>query len=129
MSQVQPKDVRRKILVVEDDRDIQNLLTKALEGRYEVGAVGDGNAALTTAEQWRPDLVLLDVTLPGLDGFSVAESLKKTDTLKKIPIIFLTARDRPSDTIRGIQVGARHYVTKPFKLEALLSKIEKALGG
>jgi DNA-binding response OmpR family regulator len=74
-----------------------------------------------------PHLVLLDVEMPGIDGFRVAELLKKDPDLTKIPVIFLTARGAAADVVRGIQVGARHYLTKPFKLEEVRAKVQKAL--
>lgn len=75
----------------------------------------------------RPHLVLLDVNLPGLDGFGVARRIKEDGNLKSVPIIFLTAQDSPTDMIKGIQVGARNYLTKPFKIEDLMKKVQKAL--
>lgn len=117
-----------KVLVVEDDPSISALLTKALQNNgYTVVHAGDGEAALVLCVEERPDVILLDVNLPKLDGFSVAKRLKGVPSLKGIPIIFLTAKDRPADMIQGIQAGAKHYLTKPFKIEDLLSKVAKLL--
>lgn len=117
-----------KILVVEDDPSISALLTKALENNgYTVVSAMDGEAALVTCVEERPDAILLDVNLPKLDGFTVAKRLKGVDSLKGIPIIFLTAKDRPADMIQGIQAGAKHYMTKPFKIDELLGKVRKLL--
>jgi DNA-binding response OmpR family regulator len=75
----------------------------------------------------RPDLLLLDIMMPGLDGLDVARRVRLNPELKKIPIIFLTAKSTPGDVIKGIQHGARSYITKPFKLDEVLSKVKKAL--
>jgi two-component system OmpR family response regulator len=122
------EEPKKKILVVEDDPAIRALVLRALATRYEVSSASDGDMALVEAATFRPDLLLLDVNLPGIDGFGIAMRIRHMDGFKRTPIIFLTARDRPSDTIRGIQVGARHYLTKPFKLDDLLAKVQKALG-
>jgi DNA-binding response OmpR family regulator len=115
-----------KVLVVEDDPSISALLSKALDnGGYQVVTAGDGEAALILCVEERPDVILLDVNLPKLDGFSVAKRLKGVDSLKSIPIIFLTAKDRPADMILGLQAGAKHYVTKPFNIDDLMKKVRK----
>jgi DNA-binding response OmpR family regulator len=119
----------KKVLVVEDDMAIAGLLTRSLQNEgFEVVAVHDGESGLVKCVEFRPDVLLLDVNLPKLDGFSVAKRLKATDALKNIPIIFLTAKDRPTDMIQGIQAGAKHYLTKPFKLDELISKVRKLAG-
>lgn len=114
-------------MVVEDDPAIAELLSRTLGQKYAVSVCNDGAEALSRAVSIRPHLVLLDVNLPGMDGFSVAEAIKQSDALKSTPIIFLTARDHSMDVIRGINVGARHYVTKPFKLDDLMGKVERLL--
>ncbi len=116
---------KRRILIVEDDPAIAELLSKTLARLYDVSVVTDGGQAISTATTYGPDLVLLDVNLPNKDGFAIAQSMKGSSTLGKIPIIFLTAQDRSLDVVRGIQVGAKHYLTKPFKLEVLLQKVKK----
>lgn len=115
-------------MVVEDDPAISTMLSRALGLKYDVRVHRDGTAALESAAGDPPDLALLDVTVPGMDGFAVAEAMKKSERLRRVPIIFLTARDHSMDVIRGIQSGARHYITKPFRLEDLAQKIEKLLG-
>jgi DNA-binding response OmpR family regulator len=115
----------KRILVVEDDTAIAQLLSKALGQFYAVELVHDGGLALKHAEAWKPDVVLLDVNLPNADGFSIAQSLKGAPALAKIPIVFLTAQDRSLDVVRGIQSGAKHYITKPFKLDDVLAKLKK----
>lgn len=114
------------VLVVEDDPSICALLERALSSHgYIVHVATDGEAGLVKCLEVRPDVLLLDVNLPKLDGLSLAKQLKANDALKNIPIVFLTAQGRPKDMIAGIQAGARHYLTKPFKLDDLLSKVKK----
>lgn len=117
------------ILVVEDDPSIALLIRKTLESRgYQVVTATDGEAALVACVEHRPAAMILDVNLPKLDGFTVAKRVKAVASLKHIPIIFLTAQDRPADMIAGIQAGAKHYLTKPFKTEDLIGKLAKLVG-
>jgi DNA-binding response OmpR family regulator len=106
------------------------MLEKVLSSHYDVVVAHDGKSALLLAvTPPRPSLLLLDVMMPGLDGLAVATEVKKTPDLKGVPIIFLTAKSGATDVIKGIQVGARHYITKPFKIDDVLAKVKKALGG
>lgn len=128
MSGDAPRSIRR-ILVAEDDPAIRDLLARSLGQRYDVVVAADGPQALALANQTPPpSLVLLDVMMPGLDGIGVAQRMKMIPALKRVPVIFLTAKDGPLDVIKGIQAGARHYITKPFKLADVLDKVRKALG-
>ena len=121
-------DALRRVLVADDDASIRNLVARCLHGKYEVILAEDGGSALAEMSKTPPpDLAILDVMMPGLDGFKVAERLKLLPGAKHVPIIFLTARDSPKDHIHGIQAGARHYVTKPFVLKDLMDKISKIL--
>jgi len=121
---------RKRILVVEDDESVRKLLERALSNAYEVETAADGITALRRLNrQPAPDLVLCDVMMPGVDGLSVARNMKAGALTKQIPIIFLTARSSPQDLIQGIQAGARHYITKPFKLDELLKMVRKVLAG
>jgi DNA-binding response OmpR family regulator len=88
----------------------------------------DGAEGLAAADRFRPQLVILDVMMPGLDGYAVAQRLRLIPTLKNVAIIFLTAKGGPMDVVKGIQSGARFYVSKPFKMDDLLAKVRKALG-
>lgn len=120
--------IKKRILVADDDPAISRLLERVLARDYDVVVASDGRAALALAAQVKPHLLILDVMMPGLDGFAVATQLKKLPDLKSAAVIFLTARDTPLDTIKGIQAGARHYLTKPFKIDDLAAKVKKTLG-
>jgi DNA-binding response OmpR family regulator len=90
----------------------------------------DGKSALAAAgRQPPPDLLLLDVMMPGMDGHAVAAAARLLPGLKSVPIIFLTAKTGPAEVIKGIQSGARHYITKPFKIDDLVTRVKKAIGG
>ena len=117
----------RRVLIADDDASIRNLVARALHAKYHVILAEDGRGALAELSKDPPvDLAILDVMMPGMDGFEVAEQLKQLEG-RRIPIIFMTARDTPKDHILGIQAGARHYVTKPFVLKDLMDKISKIL--
>jgi len=120
---------RKHILVVDDDPDVAQMLERYFARSYDVTVARDGGEALAAADREPPpDLVLLDIMMPGIDGLGVAHRLRMMPELKQVPIIFVTAKDGPMDVIKGIQAGARNYITKPFKLEDLKEKVEKALG-
>ena len=120
---------RKRILVAEDDPAIATLLVRVLSQHFEVVHAADGLSAVRVASQLpAPNLLLLDVMLPGADGYVVAQRVRALDHMKQVPIIFLTARTSPLDVIRGIQHGARHYIHKPFKIDDVLSKVKKSLG-
>jgi DNA-binding response OmpR family regulator len=119
---------KKRILVAEDDETIATMLVRILSVRYEVHRAQDGKQALAIADRIRPNLVLLDVMMPGLDGYATAQQIRMIPTLKNVSIIFLTAKGGAMDVVKGIQAGARFYVTKPFKMDDLLAKVRKALG-
>jgi DNA-binding response OmpR family regulator len=124
-----PAAPKKRILIAEDDPAIRTMLTKVLSQHYDLVVASDGKAALARAgEAPAPDLLLLDVMMPGLDGHAVAAAARQLPGLKAIPIIFLTAKTGPAEVIKGIQSGARHYITKPFKIDDVLSRIKKVLG-
>lgn len=116
------------ILILEDDPSVRTLLIKALSARgYEVRSAEDGLAGLTMLEAWTPDLLIVDVMMPRLDGMTFVRAIKGRGETKPIPVIFLTARNDPKSMIAGINLGARYYITKPFVVEELIGKIQKAL--
>lgn len=114
---------RKNILLVEDDSNLAFVVKdNLLDNGYNVHHAADGEQAVELFKEMPIDLVLLDVMLPKLDGFGVAEQIRNKD--QKTPIIFLTAKDFKEDKIRGFRLGADDYVTKPFVLEELLLRIE-----
>jgi DNA-binding response OmpR family regulator len=120
---------RPRILIVEDDPDIARLLGRYLGMRYDVETAGDGEAGLVILlRPPPPDLVIADVMMPKLNGLAMVKRMREALTVGRPPVIFLTARDQPADVVAGIRVGARHYLTKPVKLDDLDKKVTKALG-
>jgi len=120
----------KRIVIAEDDPAIGTMLLKVLSQFYDVVVTKDGSAALAAAgKQPPPDLLLLDVMMPGMDGHAVAAAARALPGLKSIPIIFLTAKTGPAEVIKGIQSGARHYITKPFKIDDLVQRVKRVLGG
>lgn len=113
------------ILVIEDDPQISDLLRRGLiyEG-YSVAVAGDGPAGLTAARNRPPDLVLLDLMLPGMDGLTVCQRLRAASD---VPILILTARDAVPDRVKGLDAGADDYVVKPFNFDELLARIRALL--
>jgi DNA-binding response OmpR family regulator len=113
------------ILVVEDERALRETLEYNLrkEG-YEVRTAEDGRAALEAARQWKPDLLLLDIMLPQIDGFEVVRVLRKESS---VPVLMLTARDDEIDRVVGLEVGADDYLTKPFSMRELMARVKAQL--
>ena len=120
----------RKILVLEDEPAVQTLILKQLTSQgFQVTVAGDGLDGLMKLEAVRPDLIICDVMMPNLDGMEFVKAIKTHSDTQKIPVIFLTAKTDPRSMIDGINVGARFYVTKPFQIDDLLAKVQKALSG
>jgi len=118
-----------RILLIEDEQDMVEAVRIRLEANgFEVIAASDGPEGLSKARTVMPDLVILDVMLPKMDGFKVCRMLKFDEKFAKIPIIMFTARTQQADIARGKEMGADAYVTKPFKSEELLAKIRELLG-
>ncbi|MBS1819428.1 MAG: response regulator transcription factor [Acidobacteria bacterium] len=117
--------MKKRVLVVEDDPVLTRVLRDNLtfEG-FEVESVSDGSHAQSVARDFGPDLVLLDVNLPGQSGFDLCQAWRERS---QVPIILLTAMGQKSDKVRGLQLGADDYVTKPFELEELLARIHAVL--
>ena len=118
----------KTILLVEDDEQIQELLRFNLDNHgYCVVIAGDGYKAIDLAAEKRPDLILLDIMLPGMDGFELCRMLRACEDTKEIPIIMLTAKGDELDVVLGLELGANDYVTKPFSIRELLSRIKNQL--
>ncbi|MCK4507466.1 MAG: response regulator, partial [Desulfuromonadales bacterium] len=106
--------IKKKILIVEDEESLLKLESILLTSKgYEVHGVGDGQAALDAIAKVKPDLVLLDIMLPEIDGFEVCKRLKQDKRTENIPIIFLTAKTDSDSIVQGFNLGAVDYVTKP----------------
>lgn len=115
-----------RTLVVDDEPSILELLTSALRlSGFEVRGVDGGEAALRAAEEFRPDIVVLDVMLPDIDGYSVATRLREGGN--SVPVLFLTARDAVEDRIAGLTAGGDDYVTKPFSLDEVVLRLQAIL--
>ena len=123
-------ETRKRILVVEDQDDVAKMIARFLGDEFDVTIANNGLDGLALASQEpRPDLVITDVMMPKLDGVTMVRRLREKDASRRTPVIFLTAKSDPMDIIAGIQVGARHYITKPFQFDELKKKVRKALGG
>jgi len=123
-----PHMQKMKILVVEDEAPIQELLQFNLERKkYVVHVADSGEDALEQAATVQPDLILLDIMLPGVDGLEVCKRLKNTPKTAGIPIIMLTALCEEADVVTGLELGADDYVTKPFSPRVLLARVKAAL--
>ena len=115
-----------RLLVVDDEPNIRELLSTSLRfAGFEVHTAADGQEALNQAERTRPDLVVLDVMLPDLDGFAVTRRLRERG--RDVPVLFLTAKDDVADRVAGLTVGGDDYVTKPFSLEEVVARIRAVL--
>lgn len=118
----------KRILVVDDETQLVEMVTMRLEASgYEVISAADGQEGLDKARRDKPDLIILDLMLPKIDGYKVCRMLKFDEKYMSIPIIMFSARAQESDRQMGMQVGADDYVTKPFDPKVLLEKIETLL--
>jgi DNA-binding response OmpR family regulator len=115
----------RKILVVDDTRNVQLLLTDFLSGQdFEVLTASDGREALEAARLHCPDMILLDIMMPNMDGYQFITALRKTSST---PVIMITARQQEADIIKGFELGADDYITKPFHMRELLVRMRAVL--
>ncbi|HZI94754.1 MAG TPA: response regulator [Patescibacteria group bacterium] len=119
-----------KILVVDDQEDI--LQTTALvltKGGYEVATASNGYRAIETATRMRPDLILLDIEMPRMDGWEALRLLRLGDTTRDIPVAMFSILFDLSEKVRALKYGAQDYITKPFSMDELLQRVERILGG
>jgi len=118
----------RKIVLVDDESELVQLLQIELEmGGYRVSAAYDGEAGLRLVRETRPDLVLLDVMMPGLDGYQVLKSIKDDPAIKDTCVIMLTAKGLEGEIQKGLDLGADDYIAKPFHSELLIKKVKRFL--
>lgn len=117
------------VLVVDDDPSIRELMARALAVKYTVYEAIDGQRASEILDKIPPpDAIVSDVAMPRMDGLALARRIRANPFLKRVPIVFVTAKDHPIDVVQGINVGARHYITKPFKLKDLVDKVDGVVG-
>ncbi len=121
-------DVRQKVLIVDDEMATLLPLKRSLEAEgYNVIEAYDGYEAIEKSKTDVPELIILDLMLPGIDGFEVCARLKKDALTQKIPVIMLTAKDEIRDKVEGLEMGADDYVTKPFNLNELKARVRNVL--
>jgi len=119
---------RKKVLVVDDEKDIVDLVAYNLaRNGYDTLTASDGNDALESATKNSPDLIILDLMIPGIDGMEVARRLKGDSRTANIPIVMLTAKGEETDVVVGLTLGADDYVTKPFSMKVLLARVSSVL--
>lgn len=112
------------ILVIDDSPTDRHILSRMLtKSGYQVGTAESGEEGVLKIKQYRPDLILMDVVMPGINGFQATRLLARDDETRHIPIILCTSKDQETDKIWGLRQGARAYITKPVKIEDLLQKI------
>lgn len=120
----------KKILIIEDEEVIAKMLGDRLKSQgFLIQIEAGGMTGLKTARTWKPDLIVLDIMLPEMDGYKVARLLKFDESFKHIPIIMLTARTQDTDRQKGLEAGADAYITKPYEPEELMAKIKELLKG
>lgn len=126
MGAVKKNGPEARLLVVDDEPNIRELLSTSLRfAGFDVVAAGNGREALSAAEEHNPDLAVLDVMLPDMDGFTVTRRLRAAG--RHFPVLFLTARDDTEDKVTGLTVGGDDYVTKPFSLDEVVARIRAVL--
>ena len=117
-----------KILIAEDERDIRDLITFTLRfAGYEVTATTDGEEAYETAQRILPDLILLDVRMPGMNGYDACKKIKANDKTQHIPVVFLSAKGQEAEVQTGIDAGAAEYIVKPFSPDQLTERVQAIL--
>ncbi len=118
----------KKIAVVEDEAELASLIEYNLtRGGFQVNLLNGSGETLQELETWQPDLIVLDVMLPGQDGFDLCRQIRQTGKLARIPVIFLTARSDEVDRVLGLEIGGDDYMTKPFSPRELLARIKAHL--
>jgi DNA-binding response OmpR family regulator len=119
---------KKRILIIDDELDFVKMLTARLQiAGYEVLAAEDGSKGVQTARREKPDLIILDIMMPGMDGHMVCDMLKKSTLTWLIPVIYLTARTGQSDELLALEKGAKYFLTKPYNPDVLLEMIKSAL--
>ena len=121
-----PNSTTKKVLVVDDNEDIRNLISIILTGEsYDVLSVESGTIALEVYQDFKPDLILLDIMMPGISGFDVLEKIRdiRNPKLNSVPIVMITAKSLTDDIDKAIKLGATSYIVKPFRADSLKQKV------
>ncbi|MBB6369580.1 response regulator transcription factor [Chryseobacterium shigense] len=119
----------RKIIIADDEHKILMSLEYSFKKNgYDVYIARDGTEVLDFLKTMTPDVILLDIMMPNLDGYSTLEAIKKEDKLKETKVIFLSAKNNPRDIEKGLEMGADAYVTKPYSIKKLIQQIEEMFG-
>lgn len=120
--------MQKKVLIVDDEPNILISLEFLMErAGYVVRCVETGDQALAQLDEFQPDLILLDVMLPGMDGFEVCQRVRQTQAWSQIKIVMLTAKGRDVEVAKGLALGANAYITKPFSTKALIAEVQRQL--
>jgi two-component system phosphate regulon response regulator PhoB len=128
MLKVMPDAKPKKILVVDDEADVSTLVAYHLKAKgFQVEVVNDPNSSIGTARSFLPDLVILDVMMPDLNGIQICRMLRADPKLKKVPVIFLTAKAEENDRVQGLETGADDYICKPFSNKELVLRVQTIL--
>lgn len=120
--------MNEKILIIDDEENIVELLKFNLElNGYQTDYAYDGKVAISKIKEWNPELILLDIMLPGVDGITITQIIRSDDKLKNIPVIMMTAKSQDSDKFIGFESGADDYITKPFVVKEVIYRIKAVL--
>ena len=122
------KTMSQKIIIADDEEHLGYMVKFKLEkSGYEVVWKMDGHSVLESVQKEKPDLVILDVMMPGLTGFEVLEKIKSDENLKSIPVVLLSAKTQETDIVKGINLGAADYIIKPFRPAELLARVQRLI--
>lgn len=119
--------MKRTVLVVDDEKAVLDMVSEALADKFVVSAVNDGQKAFVAMERLRPDVILLDLKMPGMDGYDVIQTLKANQEYKDIPVIFLTSVTDEYTETKCFEAGAEDYICKPFTVNALIARIDRVI--
>lgn len=117
----------KNILIIDDEEDFRELAKKVLSKKFAVTAASDAESGWEILRNNLPDLLLLDINLPKVGGYTLCQKIRNDEKLKKLPVIMLTIRHRKEDQLKGLDVGADEYIVKPFEPKELIARIERVL--
>lgn len=117
----------KKILVIDDEKDFRDLVEKICSKKFKVTSVSDADEGWKILKENPPDLLLLDINLPRVGGYTLCQRIRADDDLKKLPVIMLTVRRSKLDQLKGLELGADDYITKPFEPKELIARIKRVL--